>query len=138
MGCPRHRTSFAPQDCAAAGSYTPPAFHPQPTEMKMLPGSPRLCSTFPWLGSPEAVETLLPQRSVTFSRSGSSKPSANSLLSITEEAATSNGVDPLIDGEAKEGGEEKGKETGTEKPPKGEQRCRAYKWTAEGSKHIGT
>ena len=41
---------------------------------------------------------------VTFSRSGSSKPSANSLLSITEEAATSSGVDPLIDGEAEEGG----------------------------------
>lgn len=41
---------------------------------------------------------------VTFSRSGSSKPRANSLLSITEEAATSSGVDPLIEGEAEEGG----------------------------------
>lgn len=45
----------------------------------------------------------------TFSRSGSSKPSANSLLSITEEAATSSGVDPLIDGEAKEGGKKERK-----------------------------
>lgn len=45
---------------------------------------------------------MFPQQLVTFSRSGSSKPSANSLLSITEEAATSSGVDPLIDGDAED------------------------------------
>lgn len=49
---------------------------------------------------------------VTFSRSGSSKPSANSLLSITEEAATSSGVDPLIEGEAEEGREERERDGG--------------------------
>lgn len=51
----------------------------------------------------EKNNTLFSQQLVTFSRSGSSKPSASSLLSITEEAATSSGVDPLIDGDA-EGG----------------------------------
>lgn len=37
---------------------------------------------------------------LTFSRSGSRKAKASSLLSITEAAATSNGVEPLIAGEA--------------------------------------
>lgn len=36
----------------------------------------------------------------TFSRSGSRKAKASSLLSITEAAATSSGVEPLIAGEA--------------------------------------
>lgn len=38
--------------------------------------------------------------SLTFSRSGSLKASASSLLSITDAAATSRGVDPRIEGEA--------------------------------------
>lgn len=38
----------------------------------------------------------------TFSRSGSLRASASSLLSITEAAATSNGVEPRIDGDAAE------------------------------------
>lgn len=37
---------------------------------------------------------------LTFSKSGSRKARASSLLSITEAAATSSGVDPLIAGEA--------------------------------------
>lgn len=36
----------------------------------------------------------------TFSRSGSRRAKASSLLSITDAAATSNGVEPLIAGEA--------------------------------------
>lgn len=38
----------------------------------------------------------------TFSRSGSLRASASSLLSITEAAATSSGVEPRIDGDAAE------------------------------------
>lgn len=40
------------------------------------------------------------QYRVTFSRSDSLSAKANSLLSITEAAATSRGVDPRMDGEA--------------------------------------
>lgn len=40
------------------------------------------------------------QYRVTFSRSDSLSDKANSLLSITEAAATSRGVDPRMDGEA--------------------------------------
>lgn len=39
---------------------------------------------------------------LTFSRSGSLRASASSLLSITEAAATSSGVEPRIDGDAAE------------------------------------
>lgn len=39
---------------------------------------------------------------LTFSRSGSLKARASSLLSMTEAAATSRGVEPLIDGDAAE------------------------------------
>lgn len=70
-----------------------------------------LWSAAAWLGCAvrrkEQAQCL--PRAGTFSRSGSSKPSANSLLSITEEAATSSGVDPLIDGEAEEGGKKEKK-----------------------------
>ncbi len=38
---------------------------------------------------------------LTFSRSGSLSAKASSLLSITEAAATSRGVDPRMDGEAR-------------------------------------
>lgn len=37
---------------------------------------------------------------LTFSRSGSLKARASSLLSMTEAAATSRGVEPLMDGDA--------------------------------------
>ena len=37
---------------------------------------------------------------VTFSRSGSLKARANSLLSITDAAATSRGVEPRMEGDA--------------------------------------
>lgn len=39
---------------------------------------------------------------LTFSRSGSLKARASSLLSMTEAAATSRGVEPLMDGDAGE------------------------------------
>lgn len=39
---------------------------------------------------------------ITFSRSGSSKARARLLLSITEDAATSSGVEPLMAGQAVE------------------------------------
>jgi len=39
---------------------------------------------------------------LTFSRSGSLKARASSLLSMTDAAATSRGVDPRIDGDAEE------------------------------------
>lgn len=39
---------------------------------------------------------------ITFSRSGSSKVRARLLLSITEDAATSKGVEPLMAGQAVE------------------------------------
>lgn len=67
---------------------------------------PLVCISLSWLcykaGEGKHIASPGP---VTFSRSGSSKPRANSLLSITEEAATSRGVDPLIEGEAEEGRE---------------------------------
>ena len=44
---------------------------------------------------------------LTFSRSGSLKAKASSLLSMTDAAATSRGVDPRIEGEAEEGGKDK-------------------------------
>lgn len=40
---------------------------------------------------------------LTFSRSGSLKARASSLLSMTDAAATSRGVEPRIDGDAEEG-----------------------------------
>lgn len=75
-----------------------------------MEAQPLVCFPLAWLcykqgGSRHSTSP----RPVTFSRSGSSKPSANSLLSITEEAATSSGVDPLIEGKAEEEGE-KGRE----------------------------
>lgn len=86
----------------------------------------------------EENDTLLPQGTVTFSRSGSSKPSANSLLSITEEAATSSGVDPLIDGEAEEGEKERKWTDKKKGHPAQSCDCSAHKWTGEGSKYSET
>lgn len=65
-----------------------------------------VCFSSVWLQKSYKKIRVVSQEPVTFSRSGSSKPSANSLLSITEEAATSSGVDPLIDGEAVDGAKE--------------------------------
>lgn len=47
---------------------------------------------------------------LTFSRSGSLRARANSLLSITEAAATSRGVEPRMEGEAEEEQEEEHRE----------------------------
>lgn len=49
-----------------------------------------------------ATTVVVTTVTVTFSRSGSSSARAKLLLSITEEAATSNGVEPLISGHARE------------------------------------
>lgn len=72
---------------------------------------------------------------ITFSRSGSSKPRANSLLSITEEAATSRGVDPLIDGEAEEGGD-KERDRDLEALLRAEPRLQCTQRPGEGSRHT--